>query len=276
MIKLDSVNELNILDLGLGMAAALISKFMVEAGARVYRIEPQEGDPFYELYPAYRMWRAGCRFVAAEQQQELLRQADVCVIGGEDFPGLSWTHDAKEIAARNPRLIVLELSGYMDSANATRGPAVDLLVQASSGIVFQQYGKRPLHMAFPAPTYGAVLHGLLGLWGALIYRARGGPGQVVSTSLQQGASMWFAPSWLTVERPDAAIDSMVMPKGVRPLIFRCADGKFVHLVTGTPGSLAKLYRVLGIDQSVDPTDRGAPSSARKTCSTRIPIASNDR
>jgi crotonobetainyl-CoA:carnitine CoA-transferase CaiB-like acyl-CoA transferase len=51
---------LKVVDLGVGMAAALIAKFLREAGAEVTRIEPGGGDPFYEVYPAYAVWRRGC------------------------------------------------------------------------------------------------------------------------------------------------------------------------------------------------------------------------
>jgi crotonobetainyl-CoA:carnitine CoA-transferase CaiB-like acyl-CoA transferase len=53
------LDGLTVVDLGVGMAAALIAKFLREAGAEVTRIEPGGGDPFYQVYPAYAVWRRG-------------------------------------------------------------------------------------------------------------------------------------------------------------------------------------------------------------------------
>ncbi len=52
---------LKVVDLGLGMAAALVAKFLREGGALLTRVEPPAGDPFYDVYPAYAVWRRGCK-----------------------------------------------------------------------------------------------------------------------------------------------------------------------------------------------------------------------
>src|SRR4051812_6194594 len=112
------------------------------------------------MYPAYQPWRSGCVFADVERQTERLRHADICLVGGEDFPDLDWRHDVEAMVADNPRLIVLELSGYIGDIGQQGRPSVDLLVQASSGIAFHQFGTRPIHMGLRPPTYGAVLNGL--------------------------------------------------------------------------------------------------------------------
>ena len=44
---------LKLLDLGIGMSAALVAKQLVELGISAQRIEPPESDPFYEMLPAF-------------------------------------------------------------------------------------------------------------------------------------------------------------------------------------------------------------------------------
>ena len=257
--RLDSVRSLKVVDLGVGMAAALTARLLVGAGAQVTRIPPEGGDPFDLVYPAHRFWREGVTVASISDVDTLIESADVCILGGEDYPGLDWTFDAEALAAAHPRLIVVALSGYVPGFNA--GPAVDMLVQARTGLANEQLSDRPVRFAVQLPSYGATLMAHVGLWSALLARERTGRGQIVRTSLQQGVSLFWSQIWMDADRADAAFDKLP-PKGVSHLIFECADGTYVHFVLGVPGALATLYRILGINEVVDPTERGIPTLAR--------------
>jgi crotonobetainyl-CoA:carnitine CoA-transferase CaiB-like acyl-CoA transferase len=247
---------LKVVDLGVGMAAALAAKMFAEFGARVSRIEPTAGDPFYGVYEAYGRWREGFALASIDQLEGLLEDADVCIVGGESFPGLDWSFDGHAISHRHSSLVVLEITGYVsNTVDAT--PAVDLLVQAQMGLVFEQFDEHPVCLGLPMPTYGAALMGLVGAMAALIDREGTGLGQRVSASMQQGAALFWNPLWTTAGRPDTAFD-MVAPKGAPHLIFKCADGGFIQFALGLPNAVEKLYRVLGIEIAVSPTDRGIP------------------
>ena len=254
---------LKVVDLGVGMAAALIAKFLREAGAEVTRIEPGGGDPFYEVYPAYAVWRRGCKIEreSANPRQRLdeaVADADVCIIGGEDFPGLVRRRDAAAIRARHPRLVVLDIEGYPSGSRRASRPASDVLVQASSGLASEHYSKRPLLMGFEPTNYGATLHGLVGLFAALLQRESTGRGQVVSVSLFEGALSWILLLWCEATRATQA-SSFVMPKDPWPLIFQCADGVYAQVVLGSAGSKYLLYKILGIDDpTVGVNDSGMP------------------
>jgi crotonobetainyl-CoA:carnitine CoA-transferase CaiB-like acyl-CoA transferase len=242
-----------VLDLGVGLSAALVAKLMAELGASVTRIEPESGDPFYNVYPSYRLLRSASTVAPAGDLNRLLATADVCIVGGEDHPELQRTFDAADLSARHPRLVVLDLGAHL-SANTK---AVDLLIQARTGLCFEQFSQRPVCFATALPTYGAALLGTLGLWTALFERSRSGRGQVVSATMQQGTALFWSPFWMKAQRPDAAFDT-ITPKDVRHLIFECADGDYIQLVMGVPGAVRKLYDVLGIEVVVAADDRGHP------------------
>ena len=87
-------------DLGLGLAAALASKFLLENGARVLRVQPPEGDPFGKIYPAYETLRTGSE-KASGALDDLLAKADVCIVGGEDFPGITAHPKAAALSANS-------------------------------------------------------------------------------------------------------------------------------------------------------------------------------
>jgi crotonobetainyl-CoA:carnitine CoA-transferase CaiB-like acyl-CoA transferase len=254
-----AVRGLKVIDFGLGLTAALIAKHFAELGARVVRMEPAGGDPFYGVYPAYRHWRR--RELRADQAAEsLLENADLCIIGGEDFPGVAHEQDAESLSRRYPRLIVLRIHSYPHDVERRR-PAVELLVQARTGMVYEQFSDRPIAASIPLTGYGAALQGLIGSWVALLERERSGLGQVVSASLAAGAAMFWGPFWMKAEKADAGFAG-ITPRDVRHLILRCAGDEYVQLTLGVPGAVAKAYKVLGIADPVDPADRGMPDPAR--------------
>lgn len=252
-------SKLVVLNLGRGMPAAIAAKLMRETGARV--ISVADAHPFNAIYPAFDAWHEGVERASLRSLEALLSRADVCIIGGEDYPDLEKRYSPHALSSANPRLVVLALSGYGEADPDQRHAAVDLLVQARSGLVWEHRADRPVAMACPLPTYGMVLQGVLGVWTALIERAESGQGQVVSTSMLQGAATFWAQYWLHPSNSGTAFERY-QPRGVRQLVFKCADGGYIQFALGTPGSLGKLYAVLGIDSGADSEGRGQPDPSR--------------
>lgn len=253
---------LKVIDLGAGMAPALIVRHLADFGASVTRLVPRGGDPFDGRYPAMDIWRAGVELIEdlgeAGRLDALLAQADVCITGGEDHPELPRRTLGLDVLSRHPRLIVLDIEGGPAGTRHAGRAATDILMQARSGLAFEHYSKRPLLMGFEPTAYGAALHGLIGLYAALLQREEDGRGQRVSTSIYEGALSWPHLFWWKGEKPTPAA-RFVTPKDPWPLIFRCADGVFIQVVLGSFGSKGRLYRILQIDDpSVDINDSGMP------------------
>jgi crotonobetainyl-CoA:carnitine CoA-transferase CaiB-like acyl-CoA transferase len=185
--------------------------------------------------------------------------ADVCLVGGEEAPGAERDEiDVEALAAQYPNLIILEITGWVDGADE-RTPAVDLLVQARTGFVFEQFTGRPGYVAFQPALYGAALVGLLGIWAALLQRQRTRRGQIVRVSLQQGLSLFWQQLLLQAEYPDDEFNG-VPPRDVEHMIYRCADGDYIQITFGVAGAQQMLYEVLGIPDAVDPAGRGVPGA----------------
>jgi crotonobetainyl-CoA:carnitine CoA-transferase CaiB-like acyl-CoA transferase len=263
------LDALSVMDFGLGLPGALVTRMLADSGAQIRRMEPSAGDPFYELYPCYSIWRRDAQISRADtlaaattQAADTLASADVCVVGGEDFPGFDWKVDVEKLARSYPRLVILEIAGYCAGTTKAQAPAVDLLVQAYSGLVHEQYSDRPMLYAMPAPSYGAALQGLVGVLAALVDREQTGKGQIVRTSLFEGALSWLGHSWFMSERSDASMD-LVVPKDVAQLFFRCADGKYLHFALVTANARAHVYGVLGIDDAAGATPHGGLPSLAK-------------
>lgn len=263
------LDTVSVVDLGLGLSAALVTRMLADAGAEIRRIEPSAGDPFYELHPCYSVWRRDAQISKAETSAaaialaaDRLATADLCVVGGEDFPGLDWRVNVEELARSHPRLVILEISGHCHGTPEAEAPAVDLLMQAYSGLVHEQYSDRPMLHALPAPSYGAALQGLVGLLAALVDREQTGKGQIVRTSLFEGTLSWLGHSWFISERSDWSMD-IVVPKDVSQLIFRCADDKYLQFALVTANARAHVYGVLGIDDGAAGAPHGGLPSLAK-------------
>jgi crotonobetainyl-CoA:carnitine CoA-transferase CaiB-like acyl-CoA transferase len=233
------------------MPTALIAKFLAELGATVLREGRAADEPFARVYAADVVWRAQQerveRCASVDPAEDvLLARADICLLGGEDLPGLQRSTGAGKLCEQFPRLIALEVTGYPQGSSHEGRPAVDILVQSVSGLAGEQCADRPIFVGFKPSLYGAALQGIAGVLAALIEREASGRGQAVFTSLFQGALCWCAGLWCDVERATRAT-SLVVPKDVQPLIFRCNDGQYLHLALYTPGSLEAAYGALGIE-----------------------------
>jgi crotonobetainyl-CoA:carnitine CoA-transferase CaiB-like acyl-CoA transferase len=257
------ISGLSVINMATGLAAALAGKLLGDMGCRVIRVSPAGADPFADLYPAYETLRGHERSVpypdSAAGLDELVAAADACIVGGEDFPGLKAEKGlAAKLSAAHPRLIAVELTGYPPGSSLAGLPAVDILVQARSGLVHEQFSRRPNVMSFQPTQYGAALLAVIGALAALYSRERDGRGQVVATSLYEGALAWVTP-WGRVPKPDAAFETQA-PVDSRPLILQCADGKYIQIVLGAVGSKYNLYKVLHIDDpTLQPTASGVAS-----------------
>ena len=254
---------ITVVDRGQGMPTGLIAKFLAEQGATVVREFEQSAEPFAQVYRADAVWRNRQQRVAGRAagvtvDEELLSRADICLLGGEDLPGVPRSGAARALSERFPRLIALEISAYPDGFHY-QGPAVDILVQAISGLAAEHYADRPIMMAFKPTLYGAALLGLAGLLAALVERQASGRGQAVFTSLFEGALAWCSLLWFDVESPTPATD-LAVPKSVRPLIFRCSDDRYIHVAFFTPGARGATYRVLNIDDPVAANVSGFPKA----------------
>ncbi|MFH5824610.1 CoA transferase [Georgenia sp. AZ-5] len=243
-----TLSDLVAVDLGVGIPTALMAKFLLDLGASVWKAAPPAGDPSEAHYPAYSSWYDRARRTTPEAAGDLLSTADVVLVGGEDHPGLPRRHDAAALAAANPCLVVVDVRAYADGFEER--PGVDVLVAARMGYVFETFTDRPVYPAFPMPSYGAALQGLLGMAAALVERARSGRGQVVSTSLQQGLAALLSPVWGTYA-DTGKVNMRNPPKGVRLPVVRTADGEFVCLSPRMNG-MEKVFAAFGIEG--DPGD----------------------
>ena len=226
-----------------GIAGPITSMLLVDNGADVTRIEPPEGDPF-AVQSGYRVWHRGKRSARLDLHSDadrsvffsLATQADIVLdsFSPGTMSGLGVDHT--QLSARNPRLITCSITGYGEEGRDRDRPALDALVAARTGLLYDQKGRRGTAMEYilgrpgplpefdgpegmvrganrPGPVFprtswpsiGAAYLATLGIAAALRAREVTGTGQRVTTSLLQGALAAVTLNWQRVERPDAPL-----------------------------------------------------------------------
>lgn len=255
---------IEVVDLGLGQAAAMTAKFLADCGARVVRLEPPSGDPFYDIYPAYAAWRSALAQVSVgtpERITDAIASADIVLAGGEQVNGIEPIRIPDTNGPRS--YILIELTPCLsDEGLAGQGtgpsPSCDLLIQAMSGMMYETGLEDPAVLGYSASGLGGCLQALVAIGTALVVRER--QARIVSAKigLVESALTTFAPLWTWAEEEPLWF-SFNIPRGARPIIARCKDGKFVHIVLGSAGAKYLLYKVLGIEGDLDPSDPGLPS-----------------
>jgi formyl-CoA transferase len=196
-----------VVELGQLIAGPFAGKFFADFGAEVIKIEPPEGDPlrkWRKLHAGTSLWwyvqNRNKKSVTADlrlpEGQEIVRRiakdADVVI---ENFrPGTleKWGLGYDSLAADNPGLVMLRLSGFGQS-----GPYRD---QTGFGAIAESMGGLRYVTGFPdrppvRPNLSigdalASLHGVIGVLMALHHRdasgGRGsGKGQVVDVALYE-------------------------------------------------------------------------------------------
>ena len=293
------LDGLKVLDLSWGIAGPMATMMLADHGAQVTRIEPPGGDPFRQL-SGYRVWNRGKRSAILDLKRDddrrcllnLARTADIFV---EAFrPGVTQRLgiDFPTLRALNPRLIYCSISGYGGDNRHRDRPGYDALVAARSGLQWEQRGwpgtpmdhiagsqgpnpeleppegcaqgaKRegPLFVYSPWPSISACYLATLGISAALHSREITGVGQMVETSLLQGAMGACVAVWARVENPDApGYRTWVMDRRSPKGLMECRGGRWVHQWPINPFAVVEAAKADRLDEITEiPRNKDHPA-----------------
>lgn len=263
-----------VLDLGQVFQGPYAGFLMAMAGAEVIKIEPPHGDMSRRRardgdYP----FRAlnGCKRgvvlnLKTQRGRELLlelsRSADVLL---ENFapavmPRLGL--GAEVFFEVNPRLIYARASGFGSTGPYAEKRALDLTIQAMSGLMSTtgEQGGRPLKTGAPVADFMSGAHFYGAIVTALFERERTGRGRVVEVSMLEAL---FAPllpaaghAYESGHAPRRTGNRHVADSYVPFDTFECADG-WVTVVCATDEHWTRLTEAMGR------RDLGADESLRR-------------
>ncbi len=230
------------------VAAPFATRQLADLGARVIKIErPGSGD-FARGYDrtvnglsSHFVWLNRSKQsltldvkhpLAAQVLHRLLMEADVFVQnlapGATDRLGL----DGATLTARNPALIVCNISGYGASGPYRDKKAYDLLIQCETGLVsVTGSADEPSKTGISTADIAGGMYAYSGILTALLQRQARGGGTVLDISLFDALGEWmnfpayYAAYGGSAPKRSGASHAAIAPYGP----FRTGDGKTVNL-----------------------------------------------
>ncbi|MEM9607646.1 MAG: CaiB/BaiF CoA-transferase family protein [Actinomycetota bacterium] len=257
------LDGLKVLDLARVLSGPYVGRMLADLGADVVKVEPPDGDVTRNwgevrngLSAFYTQQNAGKRNVGVDLKAtggpELVgRLADRADVVIENFRpgvlarfGLSWD----ELSARNPRLVMLSITGFGQDGPESGRQAYAPVLHAESGVLGRQarFDERTASdLVLSVADTNAALHGLVGLLAALQLRERTGRGQHIDLAM-------FDAMLATDDYVHHALDESAIVR-LGGQVFAAVGGDL--LISSEPKYLwRQLNRIHGV---VDPTPEGA-------------------
>jgi crotonobetainyl-CoA:carnitine CoA-transferase CaiB-like acyl-CoA transferase len=202
-----ALDGLRVLELTHVMAGPFCGQVLADMGADVIKVEPPGGDSSRRSMgtSAFLAVNRNKRSLALDLKDASHRAAFLRLADGADVvlennrPGVTERLgvDYATLSERNPRLVYASISGFGQTGPYAQRAGYDLIAQGLSGVmsVTGEPGGDPIKCGIPIGDLSAGLFCAVGILSALAARERTGRGQLVDTSLFEGAlalSVWEA------------------------------------------------------------------------------------
>jgi crotonobetainyl-CoA:carnitine CoA-transferase CaiB-like acyl-CoA transferase len=213
-----ALHGLRVLELTHVMAGPFCGQVLADMGADVIKVEPPgTGDSSRRSMgtDAFLAVNRNKRSVALDLKhdehrdafQRLAARADVLLENNRPGVAARLGADYETLRELNPRLIYASISGFGQTGPYAQRAGYDLIAQGLSGVmsVTGEPDGDPIKCGIPIGDLSAALFCAVGILSALAARERTGEGQLVDTSLFEGAlalSIWeTAELWATGRAP---------------------------------------------------------------------------
>lgn len=266
------------------MAGPYATHLLCLLGAEVIKIEPRHGDGFrnygadrrYDgMSPAFIAANAGKKSIALDLKdpaeagiaRDIVARSDVLI---ENFrPGvmerLGLSYEA--VRAFNPEVVYCSVSGYGQDGPQRDWPAIDNIVQATSGMMLLSGSEDddPIRVGFPIVDTLTGQSAAIAILSATIRKLRGEGGSYIDVSMFD-AALAFMTSALT----PYTVTGQSMPRmgntGYSGLptasLFVARDGREISLGVVQPNQFAALARYLGREDWLEDPRFATPDARR--------------
>ena len=229
---------LKVVDLSQGIAGPYCAMLLAQYGAEVIKVEGiGDGDwartlgTRYGTHSAYSIiGNLGKKSIAVDLKSDagnqvvwrLLKGADVFLEGFRPGVIQRLGFDYKSVAAREPRLLYLSISGFGQSGPLSSRPAMDPVLQAYTGLMNENRGEDGIPHRVPVIVVdmSTALYAFQALSAALYARRDETHGRYIEVSLMQAAT-----ALQSIRLMACHLEGGVMKPGGAPGgVFRIADG----------------------------------------------------
>ena len=264
---------LRVLEMGALIAGPFCTKILAEFGADVVKIEPPgHGDPLrkwrYMKDGTSVWWHVQSRnkrsitvdLRKADGQaiaRALAERADIVV---ENFrPGTleEWGLGYDALAARNPGLVMVRISGYGQTGPYHERPGFGVIGEAMGGLrhVTGTPDRPPSRVGVSIGDTLSALYGVIGAMFALEHRRKTGLGQVVDVALYESVFSVMESLLPEFDAFGAVRErtGSILP-GIAPTsAYRCSDGTYVLIAGNGDSIFRRLCGAMGRDDlAADP------------------------
>jgi CoA:oxalate CoA-transferase len=275
------LDGIRVLEFGVFVAGPFCGMLLADMGADVIKVEPPEGDMARAMPPILSGHSATFAGVnrnkrslvldlkkpeAAEVIKKLAAKSDVLL---ENYrPGVfeKFGLGPEVIRKVNPKIVYTAVSGFGQTGPYRRRAAVNLIIEAASGLlsVNGEKGQMPMRAGVQAADVFGALFAAYATLSGLVGVARHKVGRTADVSLME-ASLATA-VWETAEY--LAVGTIPEQMGHRHRLnapyqlFETADGRYVAIGTPNTQIFEKIMKAVGLEQHIaDP--RFATYASRK-------------
>ncbi len=260
--------DIKVVELGTLIAGPYAASLLAQFGAEVIKVEsPDGGDPlrtWRKLHEGTSLWwysqsrnkKSITVNLKSEEGQAIVKKlvADADVVIENFRPGSleAWHLGWEDLAAINPSLIMLRVSGYGQTGPYREKPGFAAIAESLGGLRYVTgYPDRPpVRTGVSIGDTLASLYGVIGILTAIHHqKAHGGPGQVIDVALYEAVFgvmesliPEFAHSGVVRERTGASLPG-ITPSGTYP----CRDGHYAIIAGNADGIYKRLMKAIARD-----------------------------
>lgn len=266
-----ALEGLKVLELAHVIAGPLAGTLLGDLGATIVHVEPPgAGDAGREMGPTKDgvplWWKVSARNkrsvtldLRQERGRELARQlvawADVVITSLRARRLTDWGLDWPALHAINPRLIMLQVSGFGATGSLADAPGFGKVGEARSGVVALTGfpDGPPVHTGF---SHGDSVTGLTGAFGvmAALWRRERDPefaGEWIDLALFEG--LFRLIEWQIIVHdqlgivPQRSGNRLAIAPGAAVNTFLTADGEWITVTSATLRSVRNIVALVGLD-----------------------------
>ncbi|MCH9673793.1 MAG: CoA transferase [Gammaproteobacteria bacterium] len=266
--RVGPLDGIRVLDLSRLVAGNMLSLQLADYGAEVVKVEPQSGDPLRHWRPrdvpiSWKVYARNKKSITLNLREErgrelLLDLVETAGVFIENFrPGTLEAMGLGEsvLHARNPKLIIVRVSGFGQTGPYKHRPGFGTLVEAMSGFAYRN-GFADREPVLPPLAMADMIAGIQGAMSVLIalreVELKGGRGQTIDLSLLEpifsimGAeAAWHELTGGVRERAGSG-STTASPRNV----YKTKDGKWLAMSGSMQSMAERIFRVIGREDMI--------------------------
>ena len=247
-----ALSSYRVVELGQGVAGAVLGMLLADQSAEVVKVEPPQGDPL-RGHPVFSVWNRGKKSLVLDPASdrdarigaEIVKSCDVLVESRISPEPDAFAISYEAAAGLNEGIVYISLPGFGEGHPQEGVEAWEGLLGAYTGIYTDRGPDGSTGPSFISLPYASIFGAMVAapaVVAALFHRARTGRGQHVTVPLYD--AMYTAMGSALVRRPEVP----ATPSPLSPAIgrfYECSDGRWLNVNAGYERALRPLLAALG-------------------------------